>query len=85
MRDMVLLSLSDISAQINEVTANEETLRLLNLLLMECLRSDRNDKLLPVSCLYINMGNDNINDPVRGCILPAFIRLTVSTFQGYTL
>ncbi len=66
MRDMVSLFQSDISAQINGVTGDEETLRHLNLLLMECLHSDRNDKLFPVSCLYINMCYDNINDPVCG-------------------
>lgn len=83
--DMNLLSHSHISAQINEVTGNEEALGRLNSLLMECLRTDWNDKLFPVSCLYINMGYDNINDPIRSCTLPTFIRLTISTFQGYTL
>lgn len=80
---MVLLFPSYISAQVNE--GNEEAPGLLNLLLMECLCSDRNDKLFPVSCLYINMGYDNINDPIHSCTLPAFIRLIISTFQGYTL
>lgn len=74
-----------IFAKINEVTGNEETLGLLNLLLMECLCSDQNDKLFPIPCLYIHMGYDNINDPICSCTLPAFIRLTISTFQGYTL
>lgn len=83
-RDMVLL-FHYIFAQTNEVTGNEETLRLLNLLLMKCLRSDQNDKLFPVSCLYINMGYDNINDPIHSCTLLVLIRLTISAFQGYTL
>lgn len=82
---MVLLFHSYISEQINEVIEVTETLGLLNLLLMECLCSDQNDKLFPVSSLYINMGYDNINDPIRSCTLLAFIRLTISTFQGYTL
>lgn len=82
---MVLMFRSQISAQVNEETANEESPQLLNSLLMECPRSDRNDKSFPVSCLYINIGYDNINDPIHSCTLPAFIRLTISKFQGYTL
>lgn len=69
----------------NQVTRNGKALGLLNQLLMECLHSDQHDKLLPVSCLYINIGYDHINDPVGRCTLLTFIRLTISTFQGYML